>query len=532
MLPIMPPLIGAVVYVSGAVILTVIICQIYRCRRKRHYEVPARDISKGHRWSMVDAFDKPTYCAVSGENISHGAFCGSCGICVNDHNMKEANGNLPCKALASKSEVTHHWVHGNLPLSSRCCICGELCGIRPELCDFRCCWCQRTIHEECRHENAGYIQICDLGAFKDFIVPPHRVELKLVGFKGRRHWKVGKVLHPSSEDWRPLVVIANRKSGNYDGEHILQVFRGLLNPAQVIDLADMPPGNGLEWAHLVPDVTCRVLVCGGDGTVGWVLSAIDNLKFRKLPEVCILPLGTGNDLSRVLGWGPGYTREVDVTYILNQIKTARVVNLDRWKVEINSQKRFGIPSRSKVLIMNNYASIGVDALVALNFHKHRESRPSLFGSRFINKFWYFTYGTKDVLERECKDLHQKIVLEMDDKLISLPDLEGVVVLNIGSWGGGCQPWGMGKDIPKSRYNDGALEVMGIYSSFHIAQMQVGLAEPLRLGQASKVKIILFGGKAPMQVDGEPWEQRPAEITIVYHNHARMLASLASQQKAL
>ena len=35
--------------------------------------------------------------------------------------------------------------------------------------------------------------------------------------------------------------------------------------------------------------------------------------------------------------------------------------------------------------MNNYASIGVDALVTLNFHRHRESQPALFGSRFINR---------------------------------------------------------------------------------------------------------------------------------------------------
>ena len=40
---------------------------------------------------------------------------------------------------------------------------------------------------------------------------------------------------------------------------------------------------------------------------------------------------------------------------------------------------------SQTLIMNNYASIGVDALVTLNFHRHRESRPSLFGSRIVNK---------------------------------------------------------------------------------------------------------------------------------------------------
>lgn len=35
--------------------------------------------------------------------------------------------------------------------------------------------------------------------------------------------------------------------------------------------------------------------------------------------------------------------------------------------------------------MNNYASIGVDALVALNFHKTRESKFYLFGSRLINR---------------------------------------------------------------------------------------------------------------------------------------------------
>lgn len=38
------------------------------------------------------------------------------------------------------------------------------------------------------------------------------------------------------------------------------------------------------------------------------------------------------------------------------------------------------------------------------------------------------------------------------------------------------------------FNDGMLEVMGIYSSFHIAQLQVGLADPIRLGQAKIVKV--------------------------------------------
>ena len=35
--------------------------------------------------------------------------------------------------------------------------------------------------------------------------------------------------------------------------------------------------------------------------------------------------------------------------------------------------------------MNNYFSVGPDALMALNFHTHREKTPSFFSSRILNK---------------------------------------------------------------------------------------------------------------------------------------------------
>ena len=37
--------------------------------------------------------------------------------------------------------------------------------------------------------------------------------------------------------------------------------------------------------------------------VGWILSELDDLQLSPPPPVSVLPIGTGNDLSRELNWG-------------------------------------------------------------------------------------------------------------------------------------------------------------------------------------------------------------------------------------
>ncbi len=46
------------------------------------------------------------------------------------------------------------------------------------------------------------------------------------------------------------------------------------------------------------------IISGGDGTVLWVVSLVGNqgIDLNKI-TFCIIPIGTGNDFSRCLGWG-------------------------------------------------------------------------------------------------------------------------------------------------------------------------------------------------------------------------------------
>ena len=79
---------------------------------------------------------------------------------------------------------------------------------------------------------------------------------------------------------------------------------------------------------------CFLAACGGDGTAGWVLSVMDTMEFPNgPPSIGMIPLGTGNDLSRSLNWGGKY-KDKPLENIITDIENADVVKMDRWTLKV------------------------------------------------------------------------------------------------------------------------------------------------------------------------------------------------------
>ncbi|XP_008567423.1 PREDICTED: diacylglycerol kinase eta [Galeopterus variegatus] len=298
-----------------------------------------------HNWYAC-SHARPTFCNVCRESLSgvtsHGLSCEVCKFKAHKRCAVRATNNCKWTTLASIGKdiiededgvaMPHQWLEGNLPVSAKCAVCDKTCGSVLRLQDWKCLWCKTMVHTACKDL---YHPICPLGQCKVSIIPP--IALNSTDSDGFCRATFSFCVSP-------LLVFVNSKSGDNQGVKFLRRFKQLLNPAQVFDLMNGGPHLGLRLFQKFDNF--RILVCGGDGSVGWVLSEIDKLNLNKQCQLGVLPLGTGNDLARVLGWGGSYDDDTQLPQILEKLERASTKMLDRWSIMTYELK---LPTKASLL---------------------------------------------------------------------------------------------------------------------------------------------------------------------------------------
>lgn len=312
--------------------------------------------------------------------------------------------------------------------------------------------------------------------------------------------------------------------------------------------------------------------CTGDGTVGWVLSAIRNVGFRGRAAVAVMPLGTGNDMSRYLNWGGKFSKK-SVATIVSDIHGAKEITLDRWQLtatdftppsnekisklkekeeekevedekkmekeeeelngkeneketETEKEKQNGLSFLPpKFQFMNNYCGFGIDAHLALQLHLAREKLSAIFKSRLLNLAFYGAAAGWAFIRRTWTDFAKHVTVhctnaenQQIDLTIKIKEksFHGILLLNIPSYAGGTHPWN-GEQLA----DDGLIEVVGI-TMMQLSFLQLG-RHGTNLAQCKEVKIKTVK-EMPMQVDGEAFKLKPCDMHVKYFEKEVMLSN--------
>lgn len=340
-----------------------------------------------------------------------------------------------------------------------------------------------------------------------------------------------------------IIAFVNKGSGGNQGTAVHEYLKNELGDENVFDIiADKGPSRGLDQRASDASFEVRVIVAGGDGTFSWVADAVEKRNLSNV-RLIVIPLGSGNDMSRALGWGKKFPGMNNVARNVDKIPACRPHKLDVWRLSAVNDSSIPPPTDSDGVahgarpLVCNYLSLGADAFVELRFNQMRWNNPEKYKSRLGNFKAHMVVGTKYMCSPRSKKIHVADHVEsltVDDEPIHIPpNLQAIIFLNIPSYGAGSQPWGflgsrMASDIDNNRtvrdmyVDDHEFEVIGLKNLGQYGLMKAFGTHAIRIAQGSHMQLQLKSQSTPFQVDGEPWEQLGGEVTLEPGNRIGVL----------
>ncbi len=243
-----------------------------------------------------------------------------------------------------------------------------------------------------------------------------------------------------------------------------------------------------------------IVVAGGDGTVSAIACILGTLD--RPPPLAILPLGTGNDLARSLGWWKVWNHG-SLDYFWSGISAGKVEAMDLWSCGEDSR-------------FIGYAGFGLDARIVASVSKLRMKRFCHYSGKRWNQFLYVAVGLKYILSLKLKFGSTEMDVCFFNKKgnvnqIRLRDHTALILSNIGHYAGG------GSLSSVSCWSDGKLEAYVIptvraYLGLLLRGRVAFLSGPRVTYQACSVKINVKQN-FPVQLDGEWARECTARDTI-------------------
>lgn len=301
----------------------------------------------------------------------------------------------------------------------------------------------------------------------------------------------------------PMLLFVNPASGGGLGLELMSNLAEAKN-LYIVQLPAEQDTWHLKYSEVVKNKNLRCIVAGGDGSVDWVIKLLTNYFDDHKPPLAVIPLGTGNDMSRNLGWGGGMNKSALLSVgrtLENMDCSKHIEDIDVWTVTVQNKETGEVENHQMV----NYISLGVEGKIVSQFESFRRSLQPLLCCQCMSQALFVPAGAVNFCGKRNLSEYMNIdLIDLDrgdshpNRLKTFNAEKTIIFLSSKTIYGGKKIW-RGTEQPDM--SDGKLEVIAQGGVWGITFAQLGLNLTRTIGQTEAARIETTE-PTYFQIDGE------------------------------